>query len=111
MATQYIIRAPQNAVHNGDHPCMDTVMISLNAANWSTAVDPAANGGAGDVYRCPRAFVPNYSGTLVFQAAQDSADSTMIVNAGQVYPIAIKSITQASCSAALQVANAICALY
>ena len=105
---RYIIRGPQDAVNNGDHPCMDTAMVTLASANWAASQDPSA---IGDTYRCPRAFVPNYSGTLVFQAAQDSADSTMIVNAGQVYPIAIKSITQASCSAALQVANAVTLLY
>lgn len=105
---RYIIRGPQDAVNNGDHPCMDTAMADLSAANWAASQDPAM---LGDAYRCPRAFVPNYSGTLVFQAVQDSADSTMIVNAGQVYPIAIKSITRASCSAALQVANAVALLY
>jgi hypothetical protein len=108
MATNYIIRAPKDAVANGEQPSMRTANIDLSAANWSTGQDPAA---LGDTYLCPRAFVPNYSGTLVFKAAQDSSDVTMIVNAGQVYPIAIRSITQASCSAALKVTNAIAIMY
>lgn len=111
MATNYIIRAPKDAVANGDQPCMDTAMVDLSSTNWAASQDPAMNGGAGDTYLCPRAFIPNYSGTLAFKAAQDSADSVMIVNAGQVYPIAIRSITKASCSAALQVANAVTLLY
>lgn len=111
MATQYIVRSPKDAVANGEQPCMDTAMADLSAANWTASQDPAMNGGAGDTYLCPRAFVPNYSGTLAFRAAQDSADSVIIVNAGQVYPIAIKQITRASCSAALQVANAVALLY
>ena len=111
MATNYIVRGPQNGVPNGEQMSMKTANISLNASNWAASQDPAMNGAAGDTYLCPRAFVPNYSGTLVFQAANDSADVTMFVNAGQLYPIAIKSITRASCSAALQVANAVAILY
>lgn len=111
MATNYIVRAPKDHVHGGEQPSMDTANVNLSSADWSASVDPAMNGGAGDTYLCPRAFVPNYSGTLVFKAAQDTADVTLIVNAGQVYPIAIRSITRASCSAALQVANALLVLY
>ena len=107
----YNIRAPKDHVHGGEQPSMLTANIDLSSTNWAASQDPAANGGAGDVYRCPRAFVPNYSGTLVYKAAQDTADVTLIVNAGQVYPIAIRSITQASCSTALKVSNALVILY
>jgi hypothetical protein len=41
----------------------------------------------------------------------DSADGTIYVNAGQLYPVALKSITQASCATALKIAAAICVLY
>lgn len=108
MATNYIIRAPQNAVHNGEQPSTHTANADLSSTNWTASQDAAI---LGDTYVCPRAFVPNYSGTMVFTSAADSATTTMIVNAGQVYPIAIRSITRASCSAALQVAAAVALIY
>ena len=111
MATNYIVRGPQNGVPNGEQMSMKTANVDLSSTNWAATQDPAMNGAAGDTYLCPRAFVPNYSGTLVFAAANDTSSTTMIVNAGQLYPIAIRSITRASCSAALQVANAVAILY
>jgi hypothetical protein len=103
----YIIRGPKDAVHNGDHPSMDTANADLSAANWTASADAADPTDT----LCPRAFVPNYAGTLAFRAVNDSADTIMIVSAGTPYPIAIKQITRASCSAALQVANAVALLY
>ena len=108
MASNYIVRPPKDHVQGGEQPSMSTANIDLSSTDWSASQDPSL---VGDTYRCPRAFVPNYSGTLVYKAAQDSSDVTLIVNAGQVYPIAIRSITQASCSTALKVSNALVILY
>ena len=76
------------------------------ASNWTASADSNST----DLL-CPRAFVANFSGTLVFQAKDDSATRTLTVNAGQTYAIALASITRASCSASLQVANALLLLY
>lgn len=107
MAADYIVRAPKDAVHNGDMPSMDTANADLSAANWIASADPTDP----LAFWCPRAFVPNFDGTLAFRAVNDAADTVMTVIAGKDYPIAIKQITQASCSAALKVANAVALLY
>lgn len=102
-----IIRRPKDSVDKGDHPSSDTANADLSAANWTASADPVT---PTDTW-CPRAFVPNFDGTLLFRAMNDAADTTMIVKAGSVYPIAVKQFTRTGTSAALQVANAIALLY
>ena len=46
--------------------------------NWTASADSVQT----DVL-CPRSFVANFSGTLVFQAKDDTATRTLTVNAGQ----------------------------
>lgn len=95
-------------VAHGDDPSQKTANVDLSAADWTAAIDTGLS--ATDIL-CPRAFIANYAGTLVYKAKDDSANVTLIVNAGQQYSIALASVTRASCSAALQVANALVVLY
>jgi hypothetical protein len=104
---RYRIRGPKDSVHTGDHPSVRTETITLAAIDWAAPADASD----ATFQQCPRGFVPAASGVLVFQAMGDSADGTIYVNAGQLYPIALKSITQASCATALKIAAAICVLY
>lgn len=102
-----IVRGPKGAVPNGDQFSGKTANVDLSASNWTAGADTA---NADDAL-CPRGFVANFGGTLVFKAKDDSADRTATVNAGQYYPISLYSITRASCSASLQVANALLLTY
>jgi hypothetical protein len=104
-----IVRGLKNTVPGAAHPSGRTENADLSASNWTASTASPLN--VASALHCPRAFIPNYSGTLVFKGKDDSADRTLIVNAGSIYPISIQSITRASCSAALQVANALLLLY
>jgi hypothetical protein len=107
MATNYITRGPTGSPTNGDMYSDKTGNANLSAANWSAPADAAQS----PQVRCPRAFVPFADGTLVFKGMSDSSDTTMYVLKGLTYSIAIKSITQASCSVALQITNALALLF
>lgn len=104
--SNFTVQAPRSVRH-GDHPSQRTANVDLSASNW-TAAAAALNTNQ---VRLPRSFVANVAGTLSFRAQDDSADSVMTVVAGATYAIVIKSITRASCSAPLQVANALTLLY
>jgi hypothetical protein len=69
---------------------------------------PASAVAHGDLYSQKTA---NADGTLAIRGIDDSADTIIDVKEGVVYPIAIKQITRASCSAGLQIANAVALLY
>lgn len=101
-----VVRAPSQPVAHGNDPSQRTANVDLSAANWTASADSVQT----DVL-CPRSFVANFAGTLVFQAKDDTATRLLTVNAGQTYPISLYSITRASCSASLQVANALLVLY
>jgi len=101
-----VVRAPSQPVAHGNDPGQKTANVDLSAANFTAGADSNSTDTL-----CPRAFVANFSGTLVFQAKDDTATRTLTVNAGQTYPIALYSITRASCSASLQVANALLLIY
>lgn len=103
----YITRGPASAANNGDMFSQKTANASLGVSDWTAAIDGT---NAMDV-RCPRAFVPNADGTLAIRGIDDAADTIIDVKEGVVYPIAIKQITRASCSASLQIANAVALLY
>jgi hypothetical protein len=104
---EYRTRAPASAVAHGDLYSQKTANASLNAADWTAGADPMD----ATATLCPRAFVPNADGTLAIRGIDDSADTIIDVKEGVVYPIAIKQITRASCSAGLQIANAVALLY
>jgi hypothetical protein len=104
---EYRTRAPASAVANGDLYSQDTANASLNAADWTAGADPMDSTAT----LCPRAFVPNADGTLAIRGIDDSGDTIIVVKAGAVYAVAIKQITRGSCSASLQIANAVALLY
>ena len=103
----YVVRGPTGSPTNGEMYSDKTGNANLSASNWA----PSADAAQPSKLRCPRAFVPFAAGTLVFKAVSDTSDVTMYVLQGKEYPIALKSVTQASCSAALQITNALALLY
>lgn len=105
--SEYRTRAPASAVHNGDLYSQKTANADLSSTNWTAGADPSD----ATAVLCPRAFVPNADGTLAIRGIDDSADVSIVVTAGAIYPIALKQITQASCSAGLKIANAVAFLY
>jgi hypothetical protein len=106
-AARYYVRAPVAGINNGEQFSDLTANVDLSTLSWAATEDT----NLPQHYRCPRAFVANFSGTLAFTALQSSAATPMYVIQGKEYPIAIRAITKASSSAALQVADAVTLLY
>jgi hypothetical protein len=105
---EYFVRGPSTPVNNGEQFSDKTANVDLSSASFTQAADstdPLAR------IRCCRAFVPAADGTLVYQAMSDTADKKIVVKAGGVYSVAIKSINRTGTSSALQIADAVTLLY
>lgn len=91
-----VFRIPHNAAKQGQNNSFTHgEMVSLASTDWE----------AGDFI--PRGFHSNVTGTLAITlCGSDTAMSVKVVE-GSYYPYAVRKVTQASCSAPTQIANAI----
>lgn len=94
--TSAVFKNPHNSAKTGQNNSFtDMTAVSLASTDWTA-----------DTY-IPRGFHANADGTLQITLCGSDTSVPVYVNKGSYYPYAIRKITQASCSAALQIANAV----